>query len=181
MTAKGTRQPKYDWPAIRAAYVEGTEIDGAFTHTPTLEQIAAKFGPNPANLRVRASTEQWTTQRNIFTSKVDQSRREQRATILASRGAEFDTRFLEISEKMLGMAENEVEEKIKQIRRDKSLGATVPSMLRELANSLEKVQKMGRLALGDTTEEQGSRGQEPPVKFTIVGGGSLSPESNEGA
>lgn len=163
-------QVRYDWPVLRAAYVEGCEIDGTRVETPSLRQVAEKYGVKHERLRKVSSTQNWTDQRHMYLSKVEQMRREKRAENMAARGAEFDANVLEVSETLINLSRRELNRIITEARQNQKSSVSLTA-LRDLSIILERSQKTGRLALGDTTEETGIRA--PSGQFFVVGGGSM--------
>lgn len=94
--AAPTRGRHYDWPAIKAAYVEGVEVDGKLTW-PTLDESARAHEALPHKVRERAAAEGWTDERATFQRRVELERREERSAELARMGADIDLAALRIA------------------------------------------------------------------------------------
>jgi hypothetical protein len=171
MPAKGQKMVKHDWASIRAAYVEGCVIDGKRHEEPTLSQVAGIFKAAEGRVREVAGKEGWTQQRGMYRTKVEQARREQRADNMASKGAEFDSKVLEASEAAIALLRRELNHHVALAKNDPQARVSL-SVLRDLMAGLEKAQKIGRISLGDTSEEVGLRGGAD-LTFKIVGGGML--------
>jgi hypothetical protein len=69
----------HDWPAIKAAYVEGRaqSMDGDPSERiwPTLGDVAEAFGVSPSRLGHKSAAEHWPEQREQFQTDVEQARR----------------------------------------------------------------------------------------------------------
>lgn len=103
------------------------------------QELAEKFKVNFVSLRRHASKEGWTEQRKLFQAKVQNLRTEKRSEIMASESAQFDSDCLKIARAALGKIVQEL----------KGEGPADKSM-----SALEKAQKIGRLAMGETTEKE---------------------------
>jgi hypothetical protein len=176
MPAKGQKMVRHDWIAIRSAFVEGTEINGAFLVNPSLGQVAEKFGCAPGNMRRIAGEEKWIEQRGIYQARIEQGARDKKVLTMAAKGAEFDAKNLEIASALLSLVKVTINQEIQALQADSNYTPTM-SKLKDASFVQEKAQRIGRLALGDTTEEVGNRGSAA-VTFSIIGGGSLSADEN---
>lgn len=121
---------KINWTALKQLYVEGPEI--------SLNDLAEKHKVKPQTMRLRAAKEGWTEQRKLFQAKVQNLRTEKRSEILASESAQFDSDCLKIARAALGKI---VQELKGDTPADKSMSA------------LEKAQKVGRLAMGEQSQD----------------------------
>lgn len=137
-----------DWPALRREYVNGSL---------QLKELAEKHGLKAGTVRVRAHREDWESERNAVLHAVTQVAQarltEDRATALA--------KF------------NEDDVKVARAIRAKaaSMLSTVkgPADLRALAAAMGEAQKIGRLALGATTDNTGlSDPNGGPIPLTNV-------------
>ena len=136
---------RYDWPAMKAEYVEGVVVDGA-THYPTLDEISAKYGPNDAHLRRRASAEGWVVERNIYQDKLQKAKQDQKVATLASSAAELDTEILQQVWAALGLTRS----KLRQLQTE-AKGGRIAAIdhLERLTKVILRCQQAGRVALGE--------------------------------
>lgn len=137
------RNTERDWVAIKSAYVQGFEVDGVRLAEPTLFDVEKRFGVPESTLRKRSMTEKWSDERRLFQKRVEETTREKSTEILASKGAEFDALSLRVAERML-------------IRVAKALDGkgVTPAQFRALAGTAKDAQAIGRLVMGDSTENQ---------------------------
>jgi tRNA/tmRNA/rRNA uracil-C5-methylase (TrmA/RlmC/RlmD family) len=126
-----------DWTALRTEFVHSSD---------NLLELAERHGLNKSTVRNRAQRERWQAERDslrlIATQRADNAIIEVRADELS----QFNLRDLEVAK----MLKNKAEAMSKSV--DK------PSDLRALALAFESAQKIGRLALGATTENNGVSG-----------------------
>ncbi|GEM_PF-1178282 len=135
---------KHDWAKIKAEYVES----GSQAERPTLEELAQKYGVNASNLRSRAAKENWATESNIFTAKIQQKREaivEDRINELASEQASFDMDCFNLVSRLRDQVAAILKAISEETRPD-------PRTLLTLVQSIAIVQKVGRVALGDDTQ-----------------------------
>lgn len=135
-----------NWALVKAAYVEGYERDGVRVVEPLLDDVAKKFGIPLSTVRKRSMTEKWTDERHLFQKRLEEAKREKTTEVLASKGAEFDALSLRNADKKLRMIERMID------RAEKNNDGFTPGQVRALAGALKDAQAVGRLALGDSTE-----------------------------
>jgi hypothetical protein len=167
MPAKGQPTVRHDWVKIRAAYVEGCDVNGTFKHEPAIREIAGIFGVNEVTVRRISAKEGWLQQRSLYVTKVEQARREQRADNMASKAAEFDGKVLETAEALLSLSRRELNRLLTAAKAD-GKAATSLTMLKDISAIAEKAQRIGRLAMGESTDESGIRA--PSGQFFVTGG-----------
>lgn len=129
-----------DWAAVKAAYVEGFEEDGVRVANPTLEQLEARFDIPLSTLRKRSGLEHWGDERNLFGTRLERAKQEKTTQVLASKGAEFDALALRVAEKILKKIEAKAD------------GEVSPAQLAALAAGVKGAQYVGRLVMGDSTD-----------------------------
>lgn len=124
-----------DWPALRQEWVSHPAMQ--------LKELAAKHGLSAATVRARANRENWQRERNAMQREATQRATEAVVTTRAQQLARFNEDDLRVARairakaaQMLGTAKGAAE-------------------LRALASTLAEAQKIGRLALGATTENTG--------------------------
>lgn len=143
-----TTRPKFDWPAIRAAYVETIQDDGTVL---TLDQVARQFDVAPRSVKARASTEGWVRQREQFRARLSEEQQRRRIERLADTLSQFDDSAIEIAR--AGMAE--VQRNLDAATEE----PTNPTRLERLANAARRFQEVGRLALGASTDRRDGRSE----------------------
>lgn len=90
------RGQHYNWPAIKAMYVEGVEHEGTLTW-PTLDECAREHNARPDKVRLRAAGEGWTDQRVTFQRRIEEQRQAERSEEVARLGADLDVAALRVS------------------------------------------------------------------------------------
>jgi len=86
--ARRRRRP-YDWPSIRARFVEGVPADEGYSW-PTLEQVADHFGVSLHRVKDVCAKERWVEQRAGWQAELHRQRRTKRAEQLVERAAAID-------------------------------------------------------------------------------------------
>ena len=124
-----------DWPALRQEWVNNPAMQ--------LKELAAKHGLPGATVRARANREDWQRERNAVQRDATQRATEAVVTSRAQQLARFNEDDLRVARAIRAKAVQ-------------MLGsARGASELRALASTLSEAQKIGRLALGATTENTG--------------------------
>ena len=148
---------RYDWSKVKAEYVEGTRDDQGNIVWPTLEQLAQRYSLSFSTVQKRAARERWAEERKIFGRKVEEARREKKSEALASEAAQFDAEVLRIARAA-----------ITQVTAHLALAAKVyretgepmdAAELDRLSRALERLQRAGRLALGEATHSMELQGR----------------------
>lgn len=140
------RQPTRDWIAIKAAYVEGYEKDGVRVIEPTLDDVAARHNVPISTIRKVSMKERWKDERQLFQHRLEEAKRAKSTEVLASKGAEFDALSLRVAEKKLKMIERIID------KAEKAGDTLTPNQIQALAGGLKQGQYVGRLVMGDSTD-----------------------------
>lgn len=138
----------HDWIAIKRDYVEGIVDEEGNRIFPATLDIAQKYGLNYGTFRNRITRQKWLQERELFTAKIDEARREKRIDVLASKAAEFDSTCLKVAEAGISHIGQHLKAAA-EAKKPLSLSASV-----QLSQALKNYQHIGRLALGESTEKQ---------------------------
>lgn len=138
----------HDWSPIKRRYVEGYELDGMRVANPTMDEIAAHFCIHVSVVKKEAMREKWTTERELFQTRLESATREKTTQILASKGAEFDALSLRNAEKLFRMIERQLDA---AMTANSALTLT-PNQVAALATGAKQAQHVGRLVMGDSTD-----------------------------
>jgi len=156
-----------EWLEMRHRYVHGVIDDNGRREWPTLEFLAKRFGIAVVTIGKRVKNENWAGQRADFERRLrDQIDREKRKD-LAKEASEFDLTSLRLAKGL----QNEIAQIIidsqehrrvykEELAAAKAAGLPAPTSVRvlvpatvnSLASALSIAQKVGRLAMGETTE-----------------------------
>jgi hypothetical protein len=144
-----TTKPPTDWQALETEFVNG------FT---SYEDLAIARGINPATLRKRGERGGWTDKRHVLAQSVTNQAQEKLTISRVDELAQFNSDSLDAAKAI----------RLNAAARLENDGLT-PNELRSLAGALEAAQRIGRLALGastDTKEITGKDGKpllQPPA------------------
>ena len=143
---------RHDWEPVKSEYIEGyTDSDGNHVW-PTLQQLSERHGISESTMRKRASQEDWANERNIFRQRVEHKRQEKRAEHLAGKASEFDATIFRASETATKHIQAHLAQTSERFRQSGGRDPMPLAQLEQLAKSLERYQKIGRLALGEATD-----------------------------
>jgi hypothetical protein len=129
-------RPRTNWAAARQGYV---------TSDQTLGEIAAQYGCSEQAIKRRSMLDRWTDARNAFRRAVNQKADAAQAESRAHKLKEWNDNDLKFARAIRGQAA-----KVLATVEDGDI-----STLRNLASIVESTQRIGRLALGATTDNQG--------------------------
>ena len=154
--AKGKVVKSADWPALKLEFVNGvmSTADLALTHRLT-----------KAAVQGRVARGKWMAERQRLSAAVSATTQETLTQSRRSELAEFNASDLKMAKALRGL----VAGRITKAQREGA--APLSSVeLRALASTAESAQKMGRLALGASTDNHGigGPGGEGPVAVTAV-------------
>lgn len=168
----GRTQREYDWPAIKARYVEGVRNpDEGITEWHSLDQVAAHFQVVPARVREKSAMEGWVEERNRYQAQVEATRRHARAAAMSKKATELDGSALNAAGMGLQLCIARLAElgQRAQAMRAQTVGDGTPQSgidaleMQRLAAAVELWHKVGLRAVGDPEthriELTGSNGQ----------------------
>jgi hypothetical protein len=154
-----TRASSIDWPAIRLAYINGSM---------SMKDCAAQFDLKPGTLRQRAHREDWETQRNAMSRAVTSTAQAKIIKTKAQELSEFDAEDAKMSRALRAVAAR----MLVDANREGAKRLTAAEA-RTIASLAESAQKIGRIALGGTTENHGHGGLPGAAPITF---GAALPE-----
>ena len=97
-------KPKYDWPAIRRAFVESLE-------PVSLTDLAKQCGAEMNTVCRRSKAENWQMERARFQARVEEQHQDKKVEALAQQGATWDAECLESARKLREAAMAEIARK----------------------------------------------------------------------
>jgi hypothetical protein len=136
---------KIPWEQIRLEYVQGVERDGQRVY-PTQRELAAQYNIATSVIGRKAKRDSWTAQRDIFVSKLGAQSEQKTIEAISDDASEFNLLTFQAAQLLSQHIVQHMQTK------------PSPSEAQQLASALRQAQQVGRLALGETTDEQGVRG-----------------------
>jgi hypothetical protein len=138
---------------IRNKFVQGIETEGGERKYFTIDALAIEYSVAKSTLYKWAQKESWKTQQDRFhkeyLQKLDKERQEQ----LVEESKSFDSTALRLAKILMnevGMLLNENNQKRANNPNDEE--KFTPQMVQQLGNAALQAQKLGKLALGESTE-----------------------------
>ena len=135
---------------IRIDFVQGIQTDNERKY-PTIEELSKQYNIPAVTLYRKSQAEEWKTQRSDFKSNLQSEINKQKKDKLAKEAVAFDENNLRIAKAL----QNEIVAQITistKIRQDNERPFFTPQALNSLAQALSTCQRVGRLAVGESTE-----------------------------
>ena len=144
---------KHDWEAIRRDYVQGyARDDGSRFTEPRYADVAAKHRMSESTLRKVGAEERWPDQRNMFRTRVEHAQIEKRIDTLADTIVKFDAECAATATALLNIIRGKMAQAVEVDEKGKRVVTATTTDLQALAGALIKAQTVGRLAMGESTE-----------------------------
>ncbi len=166
---KNNKLSQEKWTEIRTSFVQGIESPSGERVYPTIEMLAKQYNIHWNTLQRRQQKENWKDERAIFESKVAEDIDNKKRQEMLQQAVQFDFDSLKLARSLQGSIANILQmdnEKVRIVRqrmslnidRQKELNITDPidclktNEINNLSMALEKAQRVGRLAFGESTE-----------------------------
>jgi len=157
---------RHDWDLVKQQYVEGIMDGDGNIMFPTLQTLSDMHNISESTIRKRSAADDWATEKNIFRATLERKRMESKTDILAGKSSEFDAQIFRLAD--IGVnhlkihfinANNRLKrseaEASARGEEDAELQAMALSQMENLSRALERLQRIGRLALGEPTDMPG--------------------------
>lgn len=141
---------KIPWEQIRQEYVQGVEQEGSRVY-PSQRDLADKYGMDPATIGRKAKADNWSAQRDIFISKLTAESQQKTLDSLSDDASEFNLLTFQAAQAAVERIHNVLTDSNQRINTDD---------LAKLSSAMKNFQAVGRLALGQTTDEVGVKGKK---------------------
>ncbi len=139
----------HNWEKIKQDYVEGLQQSDGTIQWCTLDALASAHDMSNSTLRKKAAAEDWTTERNIYRTKLEQKRQDKKAEFLASKAAQFDVDVYRVVEASLKHIQGHFLVAQERLLNSQGRDPMPTTTIASLTTTLERVQRIGRLALGE--------------------------------
>lgn len=143
---------KYNWDYLKIEFTEGTLDKNGLRQWPTLKELSNKYSIDYGYIRKISSVKKWRECKQSFIQAFENKKQLDRIKHLSEQSIEFDNKCIKlvnkgikVLEKIFEISENVVSDNgVKQLLNLDTLEI--------ITKSLERLQKIGRLALGSSTE-----------------------------
>ena len=132
---------------LRILFTQGIVDDKGFRDLPSIRDLAKGFNLSENTLYKLAQRENWQDKREIFQNEYEKELDQIRIKEFVKASKKFDSKSLEIAEMLLRRVAKTITEKA-----DSSFEEFSPQHLDQLSSASMKIQKFGKLALGETTD-----------------------------
>lgn len=137
---------------IRQEYVQGVTNDQGERVYPSIDTLTEKHNVAKATLFRRSQSQDWKSQRTRFEFELSQKKDSVKRDELAKESIHFDGRNLNLAKALQQQISHLLQSAMREITDNQLRRPFSPVALERLANALLVTQKVGRLALGDSTE-----------------------------
>lgn len=131
-------------------FVQGLETESGDRKSFTLDELIKKHNVASATLYRAARSEGWKAQREQFNIELQEKLNEKRLKDLSKLGVQFDDKMLQMANEIVLQAQTYMDLN-KDHLKNKSK-ALPPNQFLAICNGLQVAQKLGKIALGETTE-----------------------------
>ena len=135
---------------IRNDFVQGVSDDEGLKNFPTLEELHKEYKVAKSTLYRVANKEQWKVEREQLQIQYKEKIDKQRTNALVKEGKTLDTRSIGVAKTLMTTIEKAIVQNLQNIEECKN--SLMPTQINALANAALTAQKIGKLALGETTE-----------------------------
>ena len=144
---------KHDWEVIRRDYVQGyVREDGTRFSDPRYADVAMKHGVSESTIRKVGANENWPDQRNMFRTRMEHAQSERRIDALADTIVKFDGECASTATALLSIIRGKMTQVVAVDASGRRDVTASTGDLQALASALVKAQTVGRLAMGESTE-----------------------------
>lgn len=138
---------------IRDKYVQGVEDPSGHRRYPTLRELADQHNSSAATLSRHKTDGAWDDARAIYETKLAQDRDDKRRREMIQQAVDFDSNVLLLARRLQGEIGQVLKKVTSQRESDPLANVTLgTSQLVQLSTALSTLQRTGRLALGESTE-----------------------------
>jgi hypothetical protein len=153
---------------IRELFVQGFEDDSGNRTYPTIDELSKKFNIPAITLYRKSKSNGWKNQKDLFTQnlqiEIDQAKQKK----LANEAKEFDSNSLKIAKAL----QSEIVALLQKSNQQRKQGINKPyfspSALNSLGMALQTCQRVGRLALGESTENTNVTNKQSTIEETFA-------------
>jgi regulator of sigma D len=148
---------KYDWVNCKLDYIEGVRDDSGKLDWPTLNLLSERHNIPYNYLRMVAGRDKWKIERQAFIDNFEDSKKIERIKYLSKEANKFDNRCIDIVNKGMKVIEEIFEVSESSIDENGNKRFLGLENLESITKSLDKLQRIGRLALGVSTDNVNSK------------------------
>ena len=135
---------------IKTEYIQGLELDSGDRKLFTLDELIKKHNVASATLYRNAPRDNWKAQREQFEYELQEKLNEERVKNLSKVGVDLDDKFIGMAKSIVKQVQYYFDINLHAM--DLKTRTLKPNELLSLCNGLLTAQKLGKIALGETTE-----------------------------
>ncbi len=135
---------------IRNDFVQGVSNEEGLKNFPTLDELYKHYKVAKSTLYRVSNKENWRIEREQFQATYKEKLDKKRTETLVKEGKSLDTRSINVAKSLMCTIEKTISKNLENIEEGKT--GLIPTQINALANTALTAQKIGKLALGETTE-----------------------------
>ena len=135
---------------IRDVFVRGIDDQDGLVRHHTLEELRIKYNVAKSTLYRVAKKENWIQEREDFQTKLRSETDVRRRTELVNESSQFDLNSLTLAKALMATVGQNIRKNTDNINNGSR--GLLPAQLNALANAALSAQRLGKLALGETTD-----------------------------
>lgn len=144
---------KHDWEGIKRDYVQGYfREDGSRFAEPRYSDVAKRHNVSESMMRKKGGEEKWTEHRRMFLARMEHEAKEKRIDAFTEHIVAFDAECAETAGRLLGMIKGKMNQAFTVGEDGRQMVTANATDLQALASALVKAQAVGRLSMGESTE-----------------------------
>ncbi len=152
---------------IRKEFVQGFDENSERKH-PTIDELSKKYNIPSVTLYRKSQSMGWKLQKETFKQNLQFETDYEKSKLMAKESQEFDSNSLKIAKAL----QNEIVTLLQKSNQQRTAGVDKPyfspSALNSLGMALQTCQKVGRLALGESTENTNVTNKQSTIEETFA-------------
>ena len=154
---------------IREDFVQGFEENSERKY-PTIDELSKKYNIPAVTLYRKSQSMGWKLQKETFKQNLQLETDYEKSKVMAKEAKEFDSNSLKIAKAL----QSEIVTLLQKSNQQREAGVDKPyfspSALNSLGMALQTCQKVGRLSLGESTENTNVTNKQSTVKeaFSLI-------------
>ncbi len=152
---------------IRQEFVQGIETNDEKKY-PSIDELSKKYNIPAVTLYRKSQTNSWKNQKQIYKENLQFEIDSVKQKKIAEQAKEFDSNSLKIAKALQGEIVALLQKSSKQRQKGIEKSYFSPSALNSLGMALQTCQRVGRLALGESTENTNVTNKQSTIEETFA-------------
>lgn len=150
--SKDIIKPKYNWEDLKIEFTQGSIDDNGVRSWLSLKELSDKHNVEYGYMRKVSSSQNWANCKQMFIQALENQKKIDRIKQLSEDSIKFDNKCIKLVNSGIKVIEEIFEITENTINENGNRQLLSIDTLDIITKSLERLQKIGRLALGSSTE-----------------------------